>query len=59
VPALVAFHFRVGVGIDAPHFTVALLLFVIVAVVAALTDAFWRPYQDDLDDLNYLSQSKE
>ena len=58
-PALVAFHFSAGVGIDAPQFTVALLLLIVVAVVAALTDAFWRPYQDDLDDLSHVSESKE
>jgi LPXTG-motif cell wall-anchored protein len=58
-PGLAATHFGLRGGIDAPEFTGTIVLFIFVCVAAALTDAFWSPYQDDLDDLNYVSPSKE
>jgi CDP-diglyceride synthetase len=58
-PLLAAFHFRVSDGIDTPRFTWALLLFFALCVVAGLTDAFWSPYRDDLEDLEYSSRFKE
>jgi hypothetical protein len=58
-PGLAATHFRVSGGIDTPAFTIALLLFILLCVVAGLTDAFWTPYQDDLEDMEYISRFKE
>jgi len=58
-PGLAATHFRLRGGIDTPEFTGAIVLFILVCVVAGLTDAFWSPHQDDLDDLHYVSPSKE
>lgn len=57
-PGLAATHFRLGGSTDTPEFTTAIVLFILVCVIAGLTDAFWSPHQDDLDDLNYVSRQK-
>ena len=58
-PTLAAAHFRVRSGVDAPEFTIAMLLFVFLCIIAALTDAFWSPYEDDLEDLEHQQQMRD
>ena len=58
-PLLAAIHFRAADGVDTIKFAGALFVFVVVCAAAGLTTAFWSPYQDDLDDLEYFSRFKE
>lgn len=58
-PLLTATHFRLARGIDAPEFTVSIVLAMLFCVIALLTTASWNPYEDDLADLEHLSRSKK
>jgi CDP-diglyceride synthetase len=58
-PLLAAAHFRASGGTDTTEFAGALLAFIVICAVAGLSDAFWSPGQDDLENLEYLQRSKD
>ena len=59
IPVFAAAHFRAQSGVDAPEFTIAMLLFIVLCIIAALTDAFWSPYEDDLKGLEYEQRVRD
>jgi len=56
---LAAMRFRIEGGIDATGFNIAIVAFILMGIAGLLVNAFWRPYADDLAEMEHLSQFRE
>lgn len=56
---LAAVRFRIEGGVDSAGFMIGAFAFLVLFMVGLLADAFWSPYSDDLEELEYASRFRD